>query len=319
MSFFLIVKEIESISLEALSFYLVNTRIKFVEGSKQMITNQVERKSSYLTSFLKEEYSGYVHSLFSHSINIQLGKQLIHVSDMVEPLSAFGLKIENDKMKNLLKTIKLNGFVSYQNNTLFFYNHLNKIISIINLESLIETDLTIKPLNSLPSVHLQDTFFFKEIDQLPLKMKTGLPLSTETLDYIHQLSNYSTESLSDSLVWNHFIGRGIGLTPSGDDFLIGYISILTLFDEQKNWIKVITPLIKKEKTTAISVAYLTCLMSGVVNENIKSLLDVIYSQDKKIVQEKLDHLLLFGHTSGIDTLYGMLTGVKAMIVRDEIK
>ena len=94
-----------------------------------MRTNQVERKSSYLTRFLKEEYSGYVHSLFSHSLNIQLGKQLIHVSDMVEPLSAFGLKIENDKMATLLKTVKLNGFVRYQNHTLFFYNHLNKIIS----------------------------------------------------------------------------------------------------------------------------------------------------------------------------------------------
>ena len=211
-----------------------------------MRTNQVERKSSYLTPFLKEEYSGYVHSLFSHSLNIQLGKQLIHVSDMVEPLSAFGLKIENDKMATLLKTVKLNGFVRYQNHTLFFYNPLNKIISIVNLDSLIETDLAIKPLNSLPISHLQDTFFFKGLNQLPLKMKTGLPLSTETLDYIDQLSCYSIESLSDSSVWNHFIGRGIGLTPSGDDFLIGYISILTLFDQQKDWIKTIATLIKKE-------------------------------------------------------------------------
>ena len=67
------------------------------------------------------------------------------------------------------------------------------------------------------------------------------------------------------------------------------------------------------------MAYLTCLMTGVVNENIKSLLDIIYVQDKKIVQEKVEQMLLFGHTSGVDTLYGMFSGIKAMIVRDETK
>lgn len=208
-----------------------------------MINDQVERKSNYVMLFLKEDYSGYVHSLFSHSINIQLGKQLIHVSDMVEPLSAFGLKISNVKMKALLKTVQINSYVSFQNNSLFFYNSLNKISLIVNLETLIEVDLTLKPFDSLPSIGLQDTLFLKELNQLHLKMKTGLPLSTETIYYINQLSSYSIENLFDQSIWNHFIGRGIGLTPSGDDFIIGYISILTLFGQQKEGFQTIAPLI----------------------------------------------------------------------------
>lgn len=282
-----------------------------------MINDQVERKSNYVMLFLKEDYSGYVHSIFSHSLNIQLGKQLIHVSDMVEPLSAFGLKISNDKMKALLKTVKINSYVSYQNNRLFFYNSLNKISLIVNLETLIEVDLTLKPFDSLPSIHLQDTLFFKELNQLPLKMKTGLPLSTETIYYINQLSSYSIENLSDQSIWNHFIGRGIGLTPSGDDFIIGYISILTLFGQQKEGIQTLAPLIKNGKTTAISLAYLTCLMNGVVNENIKNIINVIYLENKIVIQEKLDYMLLFGHTSGIDTLFGILIGLRAMITREK--
>ncbi|MEG0268230.1 MAG: hypothetical protein RR649_05645, partial [Carnobacterium sp.] len=170
-----------------------------------MINDQVERKSNYVMLFLKEDYSGYVHSLFSHSLNIQLGKQLIHVSDMVEPLSAFGLKISNVKMKALLKTVQINSYVSFQNNSLFFYNSLNKISLIVNLETLIEVDLTLKPFDSLPSIGLQDTLFLKELNQLHLKMKTGLPLSTETIYYINQLSSYSIENLFDQSIWNHFI------------------------------------------------------------------------------------------------------------------
>lgn len=284
-----------------------------------MTPEPIEIKSSYLTDFFKEGYSGFIHSLFSHSLNIQFGEQLIHVSDMLEPLSAFGLKIKNEKMQLLLNASKIGHFVSYQNKTLFFYNQLNKIILIVNLDLLTEKDLTIKPLIYLPDDKLQETIFFKEINKLPLKMQTGLPLSKDTLDYIEDLSTYSTKTLSNDSVWDYFIGRGIGLTPSGDDFLIGYISVLTLFDRQANWLQTIRPLIKKEKTTAISLAYLTCLMNGVVNENVKGLIDSIYSQDKKEIQGKLKWMLLFGHTSGTDTLFGMLTGMKAMITLEKNK
>lgn len=58
-------------------------------------------------------------------------------------------------------------------------------------------------------------------------------------------------------------------------------------------------------------------MSGVVNENIKDLLDVIYLEDKMVIQEKLDHMLLFGHTSGIDTLFGILIGLRAMVAKEK--
>lgn len=54
-----------------------------------------------------------------------------------------------------------------------------------------------------------------------------------------------------------------------------------------------------------------------MNENIKDLLDVIYLEDKMVIQEKLDHMLLFGHTSGIDTLFGILIGLRAMVAKEK--
>lgn len=278
-----------------------------------MEQEQLELKSNYLTTFLRNDYSGFVHSVFSHSLNIQLGKQLIHVSDRIEPLSAFGLKLSNEKIHSLLHLVKVGYFVSYQNNTLFFYNHLNKIISIIKLNELVEKELNIKLISFSSTIKIEDTLFFEELSKLPLKMKTGLPLSEQTLHYIEDLSTYSVEKMSNLSIWQYFIGRGIGLTPSGDDFLIGYISILSLFNQQKEWLHLIRPFVEKGRTTDISLAYLTCLLDGVVNENIKELIDSLYSEDRKEIKQKLSKLLLFGHTSGTDTLYGIMTGIKAMI------
>lgn len=280
-----------------------------------MLQEYKEEKSSYLTTFFKENHTGMVHSLFSHSLNIKLGKQLVHVSDTLEPLSAFGVKIKDEKIQSLLKLVKIGDFVSCQNQSLTFYNHLNKIVLVIELEKLTATNLKIEPLDSYPK-RIEETAFFKELSNMPLQMRTGLPLSSTTTYYIEELSEYPENALSTNeliAIINHLLGRGIGLTPSGDDLLIGYTIILTLFNHHHEWLKALQQLVRTGKTTDISLAYLNCLLEGVVNKNIKELIDSFYSEDHQLLQKKMEHMLLFGHTSGTDTLFGMAIGTKAMI------
>lgn len=280
-----------------------------------MIKENKEEKSSYLTRFLMEDQIGTVHSLFSHSFNIKLGKQLIHVSDTLEPLSAFGLKLTDDKLRSLLKSIQIGDFVSCQNQSLFFYNSFNKIILIIDLETLIEKNLKIEPLGAYP-IRIEESLFFKELSTIPLRMRTGLPMSDHTATSLENLSGNVKRPLlieEKSDIINHLLGRGIGLTPSGDDLLIGYTSILRLFNQHREWITIMRPLIKKGKTTDISLAYLNCLLEETVNENIKELIDLFFSKDQLLIQKKMKRMLLFGHTSGTDTLLGMLIGVCALI------
>lgn len=284
-----------------------------------MIKENKEEKSSYLTSFLVEDQIGTVHSLFSHSLNIKLGKQLIHISDTLEPLSAFGLKINDEKLNSLLKLVQIGDFVSCQNQTLFFYNSFNKIILMIDVETLIEKNLKIEPLGTYPT-RIEETLFFKELSNIPLRMRTGLPMSDNTATSLEKLNgNIKTTSLNAEMsnIINHLLGRGIGLTPSGDDILIGYTSILSLFNQHHEWITIMRPLIQKGKTTDISLAYLNCLLEETVNENIKELIDLFFSKDQSLIQKKMERMLLFGHTSGIDTLFGMFIGTQAMIKREK--
>ncbi|WP_313468491.1 DUF2877 domain-containing protein [Carnobacterium sp.] len=284
-----------------------------------MLQEYKEEKSSYLTAFFKGNHVGIVHSLFTHSLNIKLGKQLVHVSDMLEPLSAFGVKLKDEKIQALLTVIKIGDFVSCQNQTLTFYNQWNKVVLVVALELLTEIQLKIEPFTSYPKC-IEETAFFKELSRIPVHMRTGLPLSSTTTGYLEELSNYPKDPLSNveqSAIINHLVGRGIGLTPSGDDLLIGYTSILTLLDQQHEWLKTMQQVVRTDKTTAISIAYLQCLLEGVVNENIKELIDLFYLDDQKLLQKKMERMLLFGHTSGTDTLFGMLIGTKAMIKREK--
>ena len=280
-----------------------------------MLQEYKEEKSSYLTTFFKGNHVGVVHSLFSHSLNIKLGKQLVHISDMLEPLSAFGVKLKDEKIQSLLTVVKIGDFVSCQNQTLTFYNQWNKVVLVVALQLLTETHLKVVPVASYPK-RIEETVFLKELSHIPVHMRTGLPLSSATTGYLEELSNYPKNPLSNaeqSAIMNHLLGRGIGLTPSGDDLLIGYTSILTLFDQQHEWLKTMQQVIKTDKTTEISLAYLQCLLEGVVNENIKELIDLFYVDDQKLLQKKMERMLLFGHTSGTDTLFGMLIGTKAMV------
>ncbi|QQP69433.1 DUF2877 domain-containing protein [Carnobacterium sp. CS13] len=273
-----------------------------------------EEKSNYLRTFFKENHVGVVHSKFDHSLNIKLGKQLVHVSDTLEPLSAFGIKANDEKIHSLLKAVEIGDFVSCQNQVLTFYNSLNKIALVIELETLAETDLKLVPFDAHPQL-IEETVFFKELMDIPVQMQTGLPMSAKTTKYLENLRHYPTYALTaneQSVIINHFLGRGIGLTPSGDDFLIGYTSLLILFNQQHEWLRRLQQLVRSGKTTDISLAYLNCLLEGGVNENIKELLDLFYSEDQQILKKKIERMRLFGHTSGTDTLLGIVTGTEAM-------
>lgn len=284
-----------------------------------MLQEYKEEKSSYLTAFFKGNRVGVVHSLFTHSLNIKLGKQLVHVSDTLEPLSAFGVKLKDEKIQALLTVVKIGDFVSCQNQMLTFYNQWNKVLLVVALELLTEIQLKIEPFTSYPTC-IEETAFFKELSHIPVHMRTGLSLSSATTGYLEELSNYPQNPLSNveqSAIMNHLLGRGIGLTPSGDDFLIGYTSILTLFDQQHEWLKTMQQVIRTDKTTEISIAYLRCLLEETVNENIKELTDLFFSKDQSLIQNKMERMLFFGHTSGIDTLFGMFIGTQAMIKREK--
>ena len=102
----------------------------------------------------------------------------------------------------------------------------------------------------------------------------------------------------------HLIGLGIGLTPSGDDFLTGILAGLILCDQDQSpfALKLKEEVPKHlQDTNDISRAFLSCALKGQFSQTIK-ILQEHPDIDAAGLQE---NFLKIGHSSGIDTLCGI--------------
>jgi hypothetical protein len=122
------------------------------------------------------------------------------------------------------------------------------------------------------------------------------------------------------------IGLGPGLTPSGDDFLGGWLTTLRCtkgnggfssqeLDEATAEIRSLA----RGKTPAISEALLNCALAGDSSEAIHTLLNQVLSQPFPAATETLAHsvreVTRHGHSSGWDALAGMIWGFQSLIKR----
>jgi len=110
------------------------------------------------------------------------------------------------------------------------------------------------------------------------------------------------------------IGLGPGLTPSGDDFLSGLLSLLWYLEEEedisiykRNLLQEMIP--RAHETTPVSRAFLEAAMKGEFTESILDLYKVMGSKDIEKSKEILRNISRLGHSSGTDTLAGVLFGI----------
>ena len=106
------------------------------------------------------------------------------------------------------------------------------------------------------------------------------------------------------------LGRGVGLTPSGDDLVLGCLLSLN------RWGDVLAPRLQVEvlnqailprayrKTTTLSANLIECASQGQANERLILALDGILSGNAD-APTCADYLAGWGHTSGTDALAGM--------------
>ena len=126
----------------------------------------------------------------------------------------------------------------------------------------------------------------------------------------YELTNPSTvESL---------IGLGPGLTPSGDDLLVGYITGLWCTAKDRNErVQFIsgfgrTIIDLSEKTNDISRTYLYHAVRGQVSSRLANLTEAICSGDNsKHLHETAQTAMSVGHTSGMEVVTGLLMGLTA--------
>ena len=113
--------------------------------------------------------------------------------------------------------------------------------------------------------------------------------------------------------WLGLLGRGPGATPSGDDIVAGMLLALLRGTDGKvhQRIREASELVVAEasdRTTAVSTALLAQAAQGRSAPNIDRALSWLFTgiPDECTVESVVDELASIGHSSGIDTLVGML-------------
>jgi Protein of unknown function (DUF2877) len=110
-----------------------------------------------------------------------------------------------------------------------------------------------------------------------------------------------------------WVGRGPGLTPSGDDLLVGMLAALRFAGAiDSSSLTALRELIEtgaRRLTTEISAEYLHYACRGMVNGMVRDFLLALDRSSTVGALDAVDRLSRYGHTSGMDCVLGVLTGL----------
>ncbi len=118
-----------------------------------------------------------------------------------------------------------------------------------------------------------------------------------------------TDNISLTLVSvQKLAGLGIGLTPAGDDFIMGALYATWIIhppEIAKGLVEGIAESVAP-LTTSLSAAWIKSAGRGEAGQVWHDLFDALLSADKMAIEKSIEKILDVGHTSGADALAGFL-------------
>lgn len=144
--------------------------------------------------------------------------------------------------------------------------------------------------------------------------KSGPLCTTTTIRTIKSLAKHHAPYSESGKLLKHMLGLGPGLTPSGDDFTVGYLAVchtlgsLNKREDIKKTNEYLSPILRST-TTNISCHYLMKALKGEFVESLASLMSSLISLNNLKLRIDISNVLdKFGHSSGVDCCFGVLVG-----------
>lgn len=278
----------------------------------------INHMSVYSTHPLQCNSSGLIHSVYRRTVNIRVNGQLLALQSKGSPLSpislitdlsqevlsdlafAPGQKVVISPGKITLMTSSSPHIFSWKSSTI----HDLELRTHLKKEQVKELLLKIKKVVSNSSTGGFELLFHspETSDLSPVLCAAKKHID----DCTSSLSNQNYCRAADALTG--LIGLGTGLTPSGDDFLCGLLAGLRLPAQTSGLLSCLSEKISVhlEDTNDISAAFLSCALNGQYSMAVNSLCRL---PDTKTI---LSSFLEIGHSSGIDTLCGVLYALETL-------
>lgn len=268
-------------------------------------SNERYNISDYIVDRFEDRRFGKVHSLFSSSINLVISDRLINITSNPDFLSSFGMQVPEAVFDEIKAYCEVNTRVTVKNGELWLYGRGREIVLLPKQFKVIQLTLPIGSAEQLVKSGL-----IERLESLDFESQIGIPSTPKSKKVIQYLTSgaLSDYEMNQEAI-RHLVGRGLGLTPGGDDLLMGFTMCLLSVGKGKLWLRQLEQMIE-DKTTDISLAYYQALFDHRVSNIMVNLFTQVHLGHVAGIDQCVQHILNYGHTSGIDTLYGIYLGAK---------
>lgn len=307
----------------------------------------IQAAGSFAICYLKDltrsgPVMGQIHSVYNKTINVSLKNQLLAIQSKGSPISPLSLISSASEAE--LKSMRISAgmmvlFLREQDSLMIRIPEAGQRFSLTGSCRVSETLLKgrialgddakesakaslselLRGILSSHTANSLDLLFSdpKAADDYLYVKAAGMRLEAARKAYQQGNIKDAAETLC------RLVGLGIGLTPSGDDFLCGLLASIYLFgDEETEYSRVLLSSLSAHlsDTHDISRAFLVLAMQGEFSEAVCTLAATVFRHilkqnfDAKKAEPWSDSVIAelsgmfqkIGHSSGFDTLAGML-------------
>ncbi|MDO4431042.1 MAG: DUF2877 domain-containing protein [Lonepinella koalarum] len=269
--------------------------------TEQTITIPLRQTSHYAFNFIGNDVNGEIHSVYNNTVNILINRQLFSLQVKNSPLSPISLitYLTSSELEKRLFSPK----ITYP----FHFDYQ-------------QCDIFNEKLTALSINNTRQIAFYAQISEQILQQSTtnGLALLLKNNkndlmlvsihNYLTQIKSfYQLNDIQSAVkILLKLIGLGIGLTPSGDDFLCGFIAVFHRFNLTKTtFFQYLKQEIKQhiENTNQISGRFLDCALENRFSETLIAFFDL--TERPINIDYWIKAFEKIGHSSGIDSLFGV--------------
>ncbi|MFC7392970.1 DUF2877 domain-containing protein [Scopulibacillus cellulosilyticus] len=282
---------------------------------------------------LSEHPDGTVHSVFDHSFNVRFNNRLVHIGSASNGRVPYGIGLSKYDLMSLLETIRVTNEVHWQRDQMqLIFPGTGESVSLYESKKfdpflpacVFDKAILKRNISTAVAIMLEEEWeagFEEDTDALVEAVFSFSPWMAaspvlKTLNDLKAfLSGYS-DVKGETLI-TFWLGRGKGLTPSGDDLLVGALAMLTASgrcpEAFKNTLYDYLKLYGLERTTQISFEYLWYAVQQKFASHVTNVCQSLLRDDQDDIYQSVRELKKVGHTSSTDTMIGILIGCQCII------
>jgi len=284
--------------------------------------NALSGDLEFIERIKNSSLTGFVHSTFRRTINIQCieNGELYTIASSQVDNAPNTLVIQSASLEEW--NVDVNDAVFLKNKTLSILNKLAISINQANKWESILPEYPSKHQNLIRNLIKMKEYidFHGKAGGIKKNLLAQSLYETEMSKLIEERTRLVENELLNNRMTNalhhavSLIGLGPGLTPSGDDFLVGLFTIINLrnspFNTHQSFCEEVV-LRAKTLTNEISYMALKKASIGKVRESIIQLVYAILNGNEADLYLSLNKVLNIGSSSGTDIALGLVCGLKA--------